>query len=193
MEQRGTAVAQWLRYCATNWKVAGSIPDGVIGIFHWHNPSDRTMALGSTQPLTELSTRSISWRWRQPVRKADNLTTILCRCHVMSYSTPSLWRWNWQRVPKRRQITIWRRGNTQKNTYNLGTLTSWNPLGHSRPVTGLLCLLHGTETFGTTCYLFYGRCAFKMIMVVRCSQSVCFSICSDRRYWIVYTDFLFRM
>ena len=34
-----TAVAQWLRCCATYWKVAGSIPDGVIGIFHWHNPS----------------------------------------------------------------------------------------------------------------------------------------------------------
>ena len=30
----GTAVAQWLRHCATNWKVAGSILDGVIGIFH---------------------------------------------------------------------------------------------------------------------------------------------------------------
>jgi len=29
-----TAVAQWLRRCATNRKVAGSIPDGVIGIFH---------------------------------------------------------------------------------------------------------------------------------------------------------------
>jgi hypothetical protein len=27
-------VAQWLRYCATNRKVAGSIPDGVSGIFH---------------------------------------------------------------------------------------------------------------------------------------------------------------
>ena len=27
------AVAQWLRRCATNWKVAGSIPAGVIGIF----------------------------------------------------------------------------------------------------------------------------------------------------------------
>jgi hypothetical protein len=26
----GTAVAQWLRYCATNLKAAGSIPDGVI-------------------------------------------------------------------------------------------------------------------------------------------------------------------
>jgi len=30
----GTAVAQWLRCCATNRKVAGPIPDGVIGIFH---------------------------------------------------------------------------------------------------------------------------------------------------------------
>ena len=29
-----TAVAQWLRCCATNQKVAGSIPAGVIGIFH---------------------------------------------------------------------------------------------------------------------------------------------------------------
>ena len=51
---------QWLRCCATNRKVAGSIPDGVIGIFHSHNPSDRTTALGSTQPLTEMSTRRIS-------------------------------------------------------------------------------------------------------------------------------------
>jgi hypothetical protein len=30
-------VAQWLRYCATNRKVAGSIPDGVIGIFRSHS------------------------------------------------------------------------------------------------------------------------------------------------------------
>ena len=29
----GTAVAQWLRYCATNRKVAGSIPVGVSGFF----------------------------------------------------------------------------------------------------------------------------------------------------------------
>jgi hypothetical protein len=28
----GHAVAQWLRHSATNRKVAGSIPDGVIGI-----------------------------------------------------------------------------------------------------------------------------------------------------------------
>jgi len=40
----------WLRHCATSRKVAGSIPDGVIGIFYWHNSSNRTMALCSTQP-----------------------------------------------------------------------------------------------------------------------------------------------
>ena len=57
----GTAVRSWLRHCATSQKVAGSIPDGVIGIFHWHNPSGRNMALGSTQPLTEMSTGNISW------------------------------------------------------------------------------------------------------------------------------------
>jgi hypothetical protein len=33
-----------LRHCPTSWKVAGSIPDGVIGIFY---NSGRTMALGS--------------------------------------------------------------------------------------------------------------------------------------------------
>ena len=41
-----------------------------------------------------------------PVRKADNLTAIVCRCHV-----------------------IWK------------PLTSWNPLGHSRPVTEVLYFL----------------------------------------------------
>ena len=55
----GHAVAQLVE--ATSRKVAGSIPDGVTGFFHWHNPSGRTMALGSTQLLTELSTRNISY------------------------------------------------------------------------------------------------------------------------------------
>jgi hypothetical protein len=54
-------VAQWLRHCATNRKVAGSIPDSITGIFRLHNPSGRTMALGSTQHLTEMmSTRNVS-------------------------------------------------------------------------------------------------------------------------------------
>jgi hypothetical protein len=37
---RGTAVAQWLRYCATNQKVAGSIPDGVMEFFIDINHAD---------------------------------------------------------------------------------------------------------------------------------------------------------
>jgi len=71
--------------CATNRKVADSIPDGAIGIFHWHNPSGCTMALGSTQPLTEMTTRNIYWGkgGRCVGFRADNLTTILCRCHVI--------------------------------------------------------------------------------------------------------------
>jgi hypothetical protein len=56
----GTAVAQWLRYCTTNRKVAGSIRDGGMEFFIDIKPSDHTMALGSTQPLTEMSTRVIS-------------------------------------------------------------------------------------------------------------------------------------
>jgi len=57
---RGTRWRIWLRHCATSRKVAGSIPDGVIKFFHWH-PSSRTMALGLTQPLTEMSTWNVSW------------------------------------------------------------------------------------------------------------------------------------
>jgi hypothetical protein len=48
-------------HCATNRKVAGSIHDEVAGISQWLNPSGRIVALGSTQPLTEMSTRNPSW------------------------------------------------------------------------------------------------------------------------------------
>jgi hypothetical protein len=51
----------------------GSIPDEVIRIFNSPNFSIRTMALGSTKPITEMSTKKL------PVdkgRKTDNLTTI---------------------------------------------------------------------------------------------------------------------
>ena len=69
----------WLRHCATSRKVTGSILDGVIEIFHWHNPPGRTMTLGLTQLLTEMSTRYSSWGWRRPVNRADNLTTFMCQ------------------------------------------------------------------------------------------------------------------
>jgi hypothetical protein len=46
------------------------------------NPSGRTMALGSTQPLIEMSTRNIKKKKKEPggkmrpVRRADNLAAI---------------------------------------------------------------------------------------------------------------------
>ena len=57
---RGTSWRSWLRHCAISRKVAGSILVGDIRIFHWHNPSGRTMSLQVTQPLIEMSTRNIA-------------------------------------------------------------------------------------------------------------------------------------
>jgi hypothetical protein len=51
------------------------IPDEV-DFFNLPNLSSRTMALGSTQPLTEMSTRNIPGGKGLPARKADNLTAI---------------------------------------------------------------------------------------------------------------------
>jgi hypothetical protein len=52
-------VAQLVEALRYKPKVAGSVPDGVFEILHRFNPSDRIMALASTQsqPLTEMSTR----------------------------------------------------------------------------------------------------------------------------------------
>jgi hypothetical protein len=57
-------------------KAAGSTPDEVIGFFNLPNPSSRTMALGSTQPLTEMSTRNLPGGKRRLAPKTDNLTAI---------------------------------------------------------------------------------------------------------------------
>jgi len=71
-----TQLGEALRYKP---KVAVSFPDGVIGIFHRHNPFGRTMVLWSTQPLTEISTRKISWGQSRPVLRADNLSNFIRR------------------------------------------------------------------------------------------------------------------
>jgi hypothetical protein len=84
---------------ATSRRVAGSISDEVIGFFNRPNPSNLTMALGnrllkvgmqglvlwptfihtymalgSNQPLTEMSTRNLPRGKRWPARKADNFS-----------------------------------------------------------------------------------------------------------------------
>ena len=50
------------------------------------------MALGSTKPLTQMSTRSISWGLRRPVRKADNLPpscAVVTKSGSLNFLEPS--------------------------------------------------------------------------------------------------------
>jgi hypothetical protein len=58
-------------------QAVGSIPDGVIRIFHSLNHCSHTVALGSAQPLTEMSTRGISWAVKVP---GGRLTTLPPSC-----------------------------------------------------------------------------------------------------------------
>jgi hypothetical protein len=65
-----------MRLYVTSWKVASSIPDEVIGFFNRLNSSSHTVVLGSTQPLTEMSTRNIPGGEKRPALTADNLTAV---------------------------------------------------------------------------------------------------------------------
>jgi hypothetical protein len=51
------------------------VPDEV-DFFNLPNPSSRTMALGSTQPLTKISTRNLPGGKKRPARRAGNLAAI---------------------------------------------------------------------------------------------------------------------
>jgi hypothetical protein len=55
---------------------SGSIPDEVIRFFSQPNSSSRTMALGSTQHLIEMSARNLPGDEGRLVLKADSLTAI---------------------------------------------------------------------------------------------------------------------
>ena len=90
--ERGTRWRSWVRHCATSRKVAGSIPDDVIGMFRWHNAFGGTVALGLTQSLTEMSTSNISWGGKggRCVR-LTNLTTFMRR---LSWNLGASTSWN---------------------------------------------------------------------------------------------------
>jgi hypothetical protein len=45
-------------------------------LLDWPNPSGHAVALGSTQPLTEMSTRNLPGGKGQPACKTDNLTAV---------------------------------------------------------------------------------------------------------------------
>jgi hypothetical protein len=71
----GTRYRSWLRHYATSRKVKRSSPDEV-DLFNIPNPSSRTMALESTQPLAEMSTRNLPGSKGRLARRADNLTAV---------------------------------------------------------------------------------------------------------------------
>jgi hypothetical protein len=66
----------WLRHYATSQKALGSIHDDVTKFFNWPNPCSHTMALGSTQSLTQVNTKNLPGGKGWPVRKADDLNAI---------------------------------------------------------------------------------------------------------------------
>jgi hypothetical protein len=74
-------------------KVAGSTPDEVAGFFYCSNHSNRTMGLGLTQPLTEMSTRNLPGRKGRSARKDD--LTVICESVVQKMWEP------------RRLTTLW--------------------------------------------------------------------------------------
>jgi hypothetical protein len=61
LKNMGNTVGGLLRHRATSCKVAVSIPDGIIRIFHVHISSGLTVVLGLIQPLKEISTCKLSW------------------------------------------------------------------------------------------------------------------------------------
>jgi hypothetical protein len=65
-----------------------------LDFLNFPNASSRTMALGSTQPLTEMSTRNFPGGKGRPARKADNLTAL---CEPI---TQKMWK-------PRRLTTLW--------------------------------------------------------------------------------------
>ena len=51
----GTWLISWLSHCAAILKVVGSIPSGGHWDIYWPNSSSCTIALGSTQSVTEMN------------------------------------------------------------------------------------------------------------------------------------------
>jgi hypothetical protein len=184
----------------------------VAGIFHWHNPSGCTMALGLTQPLTEMSKKlkqalrvpggwgsqilrqsaheggkvvspmhwprllpgnipgtHFCYRLNRPqghsvtgrimsIKKSSD--TIRNRTHDLSgcSAMPQPLR---HRVPQQKWVPGIIPGPVRRAdlttficwlSWNLGASTSWNHMGLSRPVMGLLCYL------SFRMYVFYNLC-----------------------------------
>jgi hypothetical protein len=68
-----------VEHCATSRKVAGSIHNEIIDVFNLPDPFSLTVALGLTQPLTEMSTRNLRVGKARQEHNPDNLTSSTSR------------------------------------------------------------------------------------------------------------------
>jgi hypothetical protein len=95
-------------------KVSVSIPD-VTRFSNLPNPSRRTMTLGSTQPLREMSVRNLIEGKERKARKTENLTAI-CEPTVYNMLKP------------RRFSTLWPSTACNTDSFNLFLLLISNYL-----------------------------------------------------------------
>jgi hypothetical protein len=74
-------------------KSGGSIPNEVTGFFNSPNPSSLSMALGSNQPLTEMSTMNLpGGKWERRVRLTISTPSVSRKsriCRSLDVSEPS--------------------------------------------------------------------------------------------------------
>jgi hypothetical protein len=85
----GTRWRSWLRHCVTSRKVAVSFSDNIIRIFHWHNLSGRSMTMGSTQPLTEIS----KGKGKAIPLQAWTDTEVSRRLRLPDFKKIGTWKW----------------------------------------------------------------------------------------------------
>ena len=86
-EVLGYAVAHLVQALLQKPEGCCSIPEKQSEIVHWLNYTGAlSTVLGSTQPLTKLSTRDISWKVKAVRARDDNLTIFMCLLSINSGS-----------------------------------------------------------------------------------------------------------
>ena len=89
------------------------------------------MALGLTQPLTDVSTRNISWEVKRPVRVADNPATFMCR---LSWNLGASTSWNPQGLSRPVMGLLYLYMNIQLKMTTCLSIALWKNTWKWRPV-----------------------------------------------------------